>query len=276
MAYEKGTATDHKNLLEKLASFVASNGWTIERNVLDGNERELVIKSTGVTGQDSIYLIFRTNTLPDSDAYNIRCKVSSVYIANSAFDTIVGASPESVVYGWNAAMDYYFIVNNDRLMFMFTVSGVSQYYYGGNLQTYTSRGHWVSPLCNFGVGTDKNARWSSQGNDFSGWQYIRGSNPCHLLDDTGIWGKPDYMFPTMDSSIVGNMRPYANGDIALMPMFVRTSKRGLVGELPGAFGCPGFGVSHAQELTHSDGRKFVILQNVYRAGTGDYMALELS
>ncbi|WVX90460.1 structural protein [Vibrio phage VpP2 MP] len=275
MAYQKGTASSHTDLLVKLHTFATANGWTAQKNEESGGERELVLKSTGTGGNDSIVLAFRTNTLQASDTYNIRCRVSAAYVT-SAFDNITGASPESVMYAWNADMEYYFIVSKERILILFTVSGVSQYYYGGNLQVYTSRGHWVSPLCCFGVGTSNTARWSEQGNDFSGWQYIRGSNPNHLLDDTGVWTKPDYLFPNMDTALTGNMRAYDNGDIPLLPMFVRTAARGIVGELHGAFGCGGFGVSHGQELTHSSGRRFVILQNVYRAGTTDYMAMELS
>lgn len=144
------------------------------------------------------------------------------------------------------------------------------------MQVYTSRGHWASPLCCFGVGTDAAARWSSQGDNFSGWQFIRGTNPCHMLDNVGNWTKPNYMFPTMDSGLVGGFRAYSNGDIPLMPIFVRHASFGIVGELHGAFGCPGFGVAHGQELTHSSGKRYVLLQNVYRAGASDYMAMELS
>lgn len=275
MAYQKGTATGYIDLLEKLHAFATANGWVSQRNETISNEKEIAISSTGITNDDFILLSFRTQTLAASDAFNIKCRASSVWVPGT-FDNLTGASPINVLYAWDAEIEYYFIVNADRIMIAFLVSGVVQYYYGGNMQTYTSRGHWPSPICCFAVGTDVNARWSSTGDNFSGWQFIRGSNPCMIQDFDNTWTKPNYMWPSMDSALIGTLRPYDSGDVPLLQLMVKINKYGVVGELPGAFAIGGFSLANWQELTHSSGRKFLVVQNVYRTTTTDYLAMELS
>ncbi|AIM40630.1 virion protein [Vibrio phage VpKK5] len=275
MAWENGTVSGHKEILVALHAFASANGWTVRRwdTPVDG-EYELILQSTGTVGDDSIVLAFRTNSLPESDTFNIRCKASSVFV-DVPYDTLVNASPDSAVYSWDGDIPYYFIVNLDRIMIATFVSGTTQYYYGGNLRTYTSRGHWPAPVCSFCVGTNVNARWSSQGNDYSGWQYIRGTNPCHLQNYNSAWTKPNAVFPNMYTGIYDTARPYENGDVPLSPMMYSTSADGVVGEVVGAYHVAGFSLANGQILDHDDGRQFLVVQNVYRADQYDYLVMEL-
>lgn len=275
MAFQKGKANGHIDLLNKLHTFATANGWTSERNETSDSEKEIALKSTGAGGNDSIVLMFRSNTIAASDAYNIKCRASSVWVPG-VFDNLTGASPTNALYLWNGEIDYYFIVSKERIIIACLLSGVTQYYYGGNLRTYTSKGHWAAPICCFAIGTDINARWSATGDNFSGWQHIRGSNPCMLQDHGNTWTKPNYMYPSMDTGLTQNLRQFSNGDVPLMQQMVKHNSYGIVGELPGVFGLSGFGLSNWQELTHSSGKKFLVIQNVYRADATDYLAVELS
>ncbi|ANO57504.1 hypothetical protein [Vibrio phage vB_VhaS-tm] len=274
MAYQKGTAMGHKDLLAKLRTFALSNGWTsVKWSAPADGEHFLVLKSTGQTGQDSIHLAFETNTLTASDAFNWRVRASAIWI-DSTFDAMSEASNQRAVYLWDADIEYYFIVNADHIKVIATVSGTSQYYYGGTFRAFTSRGHWNNPLCCFGVGTDVDARWSSQGDDFSAWQFVRGSNATQVQNRLGDWKKMTYLWPCMDTRITTQSLPRTDNIVSILQVLMRIEGENIVGELYGCYGLSGFGLSHGQ-VVQQNGRSFLVVQNVYRAGQGDYLAMEL-
>ncbi|QAY01772.1 UNVERIFIED: hypothetical protein OPA17_43 [Vibrio phage OPA17] len=276
MAHQKGTATNYKDFLSKLRTFATANGWTQKRwsNPASG-EHELILQSVGDSGSDAITLAWATHTNADTDIHNIRCKVGNTFVDNP-FDTLVNTNAETVVYLWNGSIDYHIMVNKERIMFACAVSGTAQYYYGGNFRTYTSKGHWVNPLCCFGVGTNKDGRWSSTGDDYSGWQYVRGTKATPVYNHEKVWKKMTLIHPFMDTTNYHRYIEYANGDRALLQAIIQVEGMQIAGELIGVFGTGGIGLSNFQELVHSNGRRYVVVQNVYRASAGDYLVMEMS
>lgn len=56
MAYQTSTSiTSAAQLLDVLASFLSSNGWTVERNTLSGATRTVTLRKTGVTDYIHLY-----------------------------------------------------------------------------------------------------------------------------------------------------------------------------------------------------------------------------
>lgn len=276
MAYQTGTANGYKDFLSKLKTFALANGWTQKRSLTpSSDEHELILQSAGVTGNDSITLAWRTHTNTQTDVYNLRCKAANLYVDNP-FDALVNANAETVVYLWDGTIEYHIMVNNERIMFACMVSGTAQYYYGGNIRTYTSRGHWVNPICCFGVGTDKEGRWSSTGDNYSGWQYVRGTKATPVYNNEKNWVKMNHIHPFMDTVNYPKYVEYANGDRALLQTIIQIDGFACVGELHGVYGTGGTGLSNGQELAHSNGKKYLVVQNVYRASTGDYLVMEKS
>ncbi|QEA10938.1 hypothetical protein [Vibrio phage vB_VpS_CA8] len=275
MAYQTGTANGYKDFLGKLRTFALANGWTQKRSLTPANaEHELIMQSVGDTGNDAITLAWKTYTNTQADICNLLCKASNTYV-DIPFETLTNANAETVVYLWDGTIDYHIMVNKERIMFVCMVSGTAQYYYGGNMRTYTSRGHWPNPLCCFGVGTDRDGRWSSTGDDYSGWQYVRGTKPVPVYDEKKAWVKMSYIHPFMGHPHrLSNWAPYQNGDRALLQAIIKIDGHQVVGELIGVYGTGGLGLANGQELTHSNGNKYLVVQNVYRAGGGDYLIME--
>lgn len=275
MAYQTGTAAGYKDFLAKLRTFALANGWTQKRSLTPADsEHELILQSVGDSGQDSITLAWKTKTSEATDIFNLLCKASNTYV-DTPFESLVNANSQTVVYLWDGSIEYHLMVNKERIMFACVVSGTSQYYYGGNMRTYTSRGHWSNPLCCFGVGTNADGRWSNTGDDYSGWQYLRGSKPVPVYNDQKTWVKMSHIHPFMGSTQrFSAWTAYDNGDRALLQSIVKIDGHQVVGELIGVYGTGGLGISNMQELTHSNGKKYLVVQNVYRAGGGDYLVME--
>ncbi|AXH68430.1 virion [Vibrio phage R01] len=275
MAYQQGTANGYKDFLAKLRTFALANGWTQKRSLTPSDgEHELILQSTGDSGQDSITLAWKTRTDTAADSFNLLCKASNTF-TDTPFESLVNANSPTVVYLWDGTINYHFMVNKERIMFACVVSSTSQYYYGGNMRTYTSRGHWVSPLCCFGVGTDAAGRWSGTGDNYSGWQYVRGTKPVPVFNEQKTWVKMSYIHPFMGHpQRFPNWVAYENGDRALLQSIVKIDGHAVVGELIGVYGSGGLGLSNMQELSHSNGKKYLVVQNVYRAGGGDYLIME--
>ncbi|AUM58760.1 hypothetical protein VVP001_060 [Vibrio phage VVP001] len=277
MAYQAGTATNYKDFLSKLRTFATANGWTQKRwNNPASGEHELILQSVGDSGSDSITLAWKTKTDAPADTHNLLCKAANTYV-DTPFESLVNANTQTVVYLWDGNIEYHLMVNKERIMFACMVSGTAQYYYGGNMRTYTSKGHWANPLCCFGVGTNPDGRWSSTGDDYSGWQYVRGTKPVPVYDEKKAWVKMSYIHPFMGYPLrFPTWEAYQNGDRALLQAIVKIDGHQVVGELIGVYGTGGLGLSNNQELTHSNGRKYLVVQNVYRASGGDYLIMEKS
>ncbi len=113
MAYTTGTATDHVDLLDRLETFISSNGWT----TLHDGVNNLVAKGTGDNGFDEVFVSVETTENAGSSIYNWKLTGAMTYLGQG--DTLEAepfALHEQYLQLWDQAIPYWFFVNGRRLI----------------------------------------------------------------------------------------------------------------------------------------------------------------
>lgn len=279
MAWEKGTADGYRDLLEKLKVFASANGWKVERWVKDVNEvqdDELIISSTGLSGKEYYICGFKTDFDIAAAKYNWKLISGVLYSTGSIFEDQPNATPVQYMYLWQNPINYWFVVNKARIIVIAQISMTTHVIYCGKLQSYCSLGHWPRQVGCYGEGHNAQGRWSSQGNDYSTFQWFRHDARKVLWVDN-VYITPESVYPNMsDSSLCKNGWTYLNGDHWLMPMSVLHENHGALGEFIGCYYIDGHDTSSLQQITTPDNtRLLLVVQNIYRNGYRDFMAVEL-
>lgn len=169
MAYATGTATDYKDLLDKLRLFASTNAalvaagqaWTVLRYDNTSSDHELIMRGPGLAGNDEIFVGIKTEA-PGNGAYNWRMQGFSGYSA-LAFDANPGAfaTPASCprLLLLNAGMTYWFFVNGRRIIVVAKASTTYQVGYLGLILPYGAPSSLPYPLFIGGQGCT-NTVWS--------------------------------------------------------------------------------------------------------------------
>jgi hypothetical protein len=153
MAYEIGTATNYKNLLERLQDFLNNPGrtissgdtsiseldpmpsgefWQINRwnTDFDGNGNyEMMLQGPGSSGQDEIHIGVQTLFDVGADEYNWKMFGMTGYISGQDAENQPGCTqgcwPKLLL--WNSSIDYWFFGNGRRFV---VIAKVSMLYLG--------------------------------------------------------------------------------------------------------------------------------------------------
>lgn len=288
MAIETGTASNHKDLLNKLETFLtglASNPWVANRFTTDD---ELFLQGEGSSGNDQIYCSIKINESIASDYFNWSLAGA---IAYSAIDDQVnqpGASPLVYTSFWDDTMPYWFVANGRRFI---VIAKVSTTYHGlhcGFILPYGTPNQYPYPLWIGGETNGSTKRWSST-NLRMFWDPVFAGTYLRRID--GQW-LDIYNFGTAENAqLARNIQPYqtfnANlfrtvgtglppgGEYPLFPLQIieNIPTLSIIGEIEGCFAISGF--SNAAENTVTvNANNHVIFQNVFRTNIYDYMALE--
>ncbi|MGF1680228.1 hypothetical protein [Photobacterium minamisatsumaniensis] len=278
MAWETGTANGHRDLLAKLAVFAVAQGWVAVKSLTptDG-EYELWLKSGGESGKETIFVGFRTESDPDNDRFNVALRCSPMFSDGALFHEMPNSSSTKYVYLWKNTIPYYFVVNKDRIIVIAQISTKTHACYLGKLRQYCSLGHWPRQVVVFGESDIATGRWSNEGGDYSIFQnIIPRANAVLWVDNTYLNVTKSYPrqggFPALDGKPINN-----SNDRWMIQMFAIHNDHGALGEFQGCFYLSGRDVATWQRLTSPDNsREYVVLQNIYRAGFIDYMAVELA
>lgn len=328
MAYETGTASNYKDLLTKLRTFMVANGWVSNRWDADG-DYEFLAKGTGLAGADNIYVGITTYEDADSDYYNWRLQGFLGYDAGKTFDLQPGAIPlptvgrTPVIHLWNSTIPYWFTVNGRRAVVVAKVSTVYQIMYIGLINPYLPPAMMPYPLAIVGTSTGAVAGMAVTGER---WSISGGGHTLGVID-------PSASLPSSNSDIIsypyGNFRFWftewgcianrysnvygggatynqittrtlwpkcANSDVAfdrlrsrpndssysLTPVIVshRLNSPNVFGELDGIFHVSGFNNASENIVQIPDGVSgyddYLVVQNVFRTGQGNYCAVRLT
>lgn len=143
-------ATGYKDLLVKLRLFVESEGWTTLRWVVT-DEMEWIATSPSTFGRSPVFIGVRTYSSSALDVYNWQIATFSAYVAASTFST----QPAAVLLGIalsSGPMDYWVILNWQRLMGAVCVGGYYQPFYLGKYLPYATPSQLTStPICTAGT-----------------------------------------------------------------------------------------------------------------------------
>ena len=175
-AVATGTATDYKNLLSLLRTFLTthtdlvnaspSQTWT-EMRWDTPDEYELIVKGPGLAGDDEIYVGIQTYKNEGEDYYNWRLQGFTGYLAGAAFDLQPGAianTPPSLALH-NNAIPYWFVATGRRFVVVARVSSVYEACYLGFLMPFGTPSQLPYPLTVGGSiigGTNSGYRYSTQ------------------------------------------------------------------------------------------------------------------
>lgn len=153
MAWTSGTATDHNDLLNKLASFLGANGWTIHENVtfqhpngfayynnsyqVDAgiNERRLIAEGPGKPGMASSLIAIETAQISTIGAYGWALGAPVSYVPGLSIRNQPGAVPgdgQVMLSLWDSNIPYWFTANEGRVMVLAQVSTRFMFSYIGH------------------------------------------------------------------------------------------------------------------------------------------------
>ena len=319
MGYAIGTVTKgggddcHYQILGIIKTLAEANGWTTLRYVNTGSDRELILKSLGLSGAEEIYVGFQTYQSSGGDYYNLNCGVFNGYISGNSLETQPGAQLVGVP-AHNNAITYFITANAQRIVGCFKVgTPVYEHFYVGKFFPYARPGEYPSPLVCGGMLTASQAiRFDNTSQSFAypGYYYDTTNNRLYQRDQAGNWVRPS-CWPFTNASGTSYALAGAQGTSTLVPADTyyqiepiilsqqssNNSPSNVWGEFDGVYFCSGFnnGVENVVQQGGSSvvdqtgltvlqavdaikavgGRAFVMLQNVYRTSWRDFIALEM-
>lgn len=259
MAFETGTAADHKDLLDKLRVFLstdadlvaASQQYVIERWDTGGSEHELCVRGPGLAGTDNIYTNIITVTNTPEDYFNWRCYGATSFSAGLASDAQLGQSPGPVcMLLWDTSIPYWFFANGRHFKVVAKISGTYECMYAGfGLPMTDTPAEHPYPYYIGGPHYDQTERWSdNNGNhrcffdpgDQGGWirdtngiwlevSNVTGSGASEVQTSTEVhvvpWSRPAFQFVDGNvNSVLGGMDAFdvdSEGDYALFDALLK-------------------------------------------------------
>lgn len=284
MAYEIGTATNYRDLLDKLRLFLTTNSalvaagqnWMQKRWVQNATTQELVLMGPGLAGGDQVYIGVASFENTTSDYYNWDLMG---YTGYDSLATIYGQPGSSNPAGtlnnclhlWNSSIPYWFIANGRRVIISARVNTKYFQAYLGLATPYATPAQYPYPMCIVGSNTSRSSRWSA---------VSTGRTPYCLKPD-GTW-QATSKWPL--GSTTNQLSVLDDGSYPLIQTVTHDSvtyysaetvyKTQYIGELDGWFFCPGRNNVSENIITYG-GKNHVVMQNGDQVGLGDYIALKL-
>jgi hypothetical protein len=310
MAYETGTATNHRDLLERFRTFLTKHPalvavnqqWTELRWVADATSQELVLRAPGLAGAEEIYCGIRSYQNADSGYYGWEFNGFIGYNPANGFVAQPGAMTHwlPALSLWNAAMPYWFVASGRRAVIVAKVSTLYEAGHLGLILPYATPGQYPYPLFIGGSMTGQRGRnYSTTGpnhrhfvdpgddaqNNPNTAAMLRGPAGAWLPFQNVAYSSSEYRYdnarvvwPTI-YSYLGSIREAPDGSYVLTPLVLAQWQSGsdhdLFGELDGVYQVSGFN-NAAENLIKVNGVDHLVVQNVYRTTVRDYWALRLS
>jgi hypothetical protein len=268
----------HWQMLAKIKALAEANGWTTLRYLTpsDGTPRELILKGVGLSGDQEIFIGFRTYHSVSADYYNLSVAGFTGYVDGNTFETQPGYI-ESGIPAHNQRIDYWVTVNAQRIAFGLKVgTPVYEHGYAGYFLPYATPGQYPYPLV---VGGMLNGVPATRFSDAAHSMYAKGTRAnLRMRFVDGVWKQPD-AYPWgfgQTNYITSSSAIRDTGDnYFLLPVILNDAGPNVYGELDGIYQISGFNNVVENTLTIA-GRNYVVLQDVARTGFADYLALELS
>lgn len=306
MAFETGTATNYRDLLDRFHAFItthhdlvaAGQQWQALRWETNATTKELILKAPGLAGAEEIYCGIRS--YEDSNApYHVWDLNGFIgFNQNNDFaaqpGAITGWTPKMAL--WNSAISYWFVANGRRAVVVAKVSTVYEAAYLGFILPYATPGQYPYPLLVGGSMTGKQGlsyslistnhrHFVDPGDQNSYSSYTA----CMLRSVSGGWmafqnfyyGSQELLFydgsrfvwPMIYSGL-DKIREADNGTYVLTPVVLMEKNSNIFGELDGIYHVSGFN-NAAENLITVGGVDHLVVQNVYRTSVRDYWALRL-
>lgn len=316
MAYAIGTLTKsggldtHYQMMQLLKTLAENNGWLVKRWVNSGDDWELILQGEGFSGEEQIFVGFKTYQNAGADYYNILTGVFTGYVFSNSFESQPGARLSGCP-AHNNAISYWITINPQRIVGCFKV-GVPVYthFYVGKFLPYARPSEYPYPVVNASMldgAEPKRFSDTDQVMPYPGYYYNKKYNMLHMRNPAGIWERPtSYPWMNQDSSdysLAGSTTLVPAGDCyQVEPIIMYQSKAdehpgNVWGEFDGVYFCSGFNNSSenvmqiggdvvvdqsgltveqsVDAIVAANGRALVLLQDLHRTAWRDYIALEM-
>lgn len=274
-----GGTLAHYKMLQTIRDFASANGWTVLRYDTAPANRELILKGVGYTGDEEIFVGFRTYQDASADYYNLLAGVFTGYVPGNTFDTQPGARLSGVP-AHNNRIDYWLTLNPQRIALAMKVgTPVYESAYVGKCLPYGRPSQYPYPVVCAGMLAGAAATRFSDASANHSIGY-KGNSARLGLRSNDSWLNA-HCYPWGNTVIAGtglstnnlNLRD-TEGVYCVLPVELHDNTANLWGALDGIFYISGF--NNAVENTlNIEGHTYVVIQDVARTGHTDYFAMRL-
>lgn len=273
----------HYNMLERIKELVEASGegWNVLRyeTPSEGNH-ELILKGEGLTGDEEIFVGFRTYQSEDADYYNLVAATFTGFVDDNNFDDQPGAMISGVP-AHNNHIDYWITWNAQRIALAMKVgTPVYESAYVGKFNAYALPSQFPYPMVCGGMLDGAEAiRFSDEDHNMP---YKGDQANMRMRNTDGIYkqvrcypysNKGRTNFPDALAGDTYALRD-TGGYYHLMPVEIFDPGNNFYGALDGIFFISGFNNSVENTLT-IDGTEYVVIQDVSRTGFNDYYAIKM-
>lgn len=274
MAYVNGIADNHTHLLALLADFVRNNGWS----VMEQSTLQLSLKGPGTSGLDEIYCNIAIQDDPTTGRYNWQLSGAWGYRAGRDIAVQPMSSESRYLYLWNTQIPYWIIVNPRRIILLVKVSSVYQLMYLGFGLPPATDNQYPYPLIIGGCGSLATQNYSATGVNNSMFCANVGANGMINLPGGDWAGIGPSACPAITpwNNFKATLLPDEDGNYLLIPLYITDSSRAAVyTALDGIYQISGFD-NAAENVISIAAVNYLVFQDVYRTGVGDYFAVRLN
>lgn len=289
MAYSAGSVTNLNDFINTLKTFLTSNGWT---NVKDsGTPRELFFRNV----DSDVVIGFKLNT-NNTTYFNLLLNVCNSYNSGNAFYSQSGSinhypdnsvntndiAPIATLH--DNAINYWFFLNNRRLIVVAKCSTSYISFYLGKFLAYGSNSQYPKPFFAGANGFEVNQLLSNTDVKNESFIHQRSGKVkgCSVLkDENANWIKINnstvngvtglgMIYP--NNILQSKLAKNTDASYNLIPtiLFNDTSA---AGELDGVNMISGIGLSPENILT-IDTDEYVIFNNIFRTTQSDFFAIK--
>ena len=263
------------DLIKAQLTGASDSVWTVLRYDVSTDNKELILLGEGLSGLEQIYVGFRAYQSTTSDYYNIQCATMTGYVSGNTFATQPGIQISSVC-AHNQSINYWLVWNAQRIMFALKVgTPVYEFAYVGKFTAYARPSQYPYPAVTVGtLAGSTTTRYSDTSTSHQIGAMTGGSliDQIKFRNPDGIWSQIR-TFPYCITNIASNSNP-TDGFYPLMPIELLADGVATYGCLDGVFYITGF--DNIVENTGTiSGVVYVVVQNVFRTGFNNYLAMEL-
>lgn len=263
----------HYELVDTIKEFAEDEGWTVLRFVQDSAYHEVILKGSGFTVDDKVYVGFKTYHDAALDYYNVKCAVFTGYVSGNTFETQPGIMLKSFC-AHNQRIDYWITLNSRTIAGACKIgTPVYESFYVGAFYAYAKPTQYPYPVaCGGTMNLTPAQRFSVATGSTHQYPYAGNRTQLAIRMNTGVLLQP-LTHPWGNANVAGatrQIRPL-DGNYPLEPIVVYDAN-GIYGELSFVFQVTGFNNLVENVL---DGGDYVVIQNVTANGFNDYYALKM-
>ncbi|MDF3932931.1 hypothetical protein [Pseudomonas citronellolis] len=266
-----GGTLAHYNMLARIRDFAADNGYQVLRYDTSLTNRELILKAPGLSGEEEIFMGFRTYHNVDADYYNLLAGVFTGYVASNSFDAQPGARLSGVP-AHNNRIDYWMTMNDQRLALAMKVgTPVYESAYIGKMLPYGRPSQYPYPVVCAGM---LDGAAATRFSDTAHAMPYRGNRAGMGLRTNDGWKAP-YCYPYQNDVLAGATQMRDTGGIVqLLPVELNDNAANLWGALDGIYYITGFN-NAVENTVVLGGITYVVIQDVGRTGFSNFYAMRL-